>query len=63
MCSAICRQVVHSLVFVLSCVVLSRVVAHGHYGVLCYIVLHSRSVARLFCVEICGTVVVVVVVV
>ena len=28
MCSAeICRQVVHSLVFVLSCVVLSRVVA------------------------------------
>ena len=65
MCSAdIGRQVVHSLVFVLSCVVLSRVVAvHIRCDVMCYVVLHSRSVAWLFCVEVCGTVVVLVVVV
>ena len=39
MCSAeICRQVVHSLVFVLSCVVLSRVVAvHTHIMVWCVV--------------------------
>ena len=66
-CSAdICRQVEHSLVFVLSCVVLSRVLAvHTDIKVCCVVLcsIDSRSVAWLFCVEVCGTVVVFVVVV
>ena len=42
MCSAeICRQVVHSLVFVLSCVVLSRVVAVYTDIMVCCDVLYS----------------------
>ena len=42
MCSAdICRQVVHSLVFVLSCVVLSRIVAVHTDIMVCCVVLCS----------------------
>ena len=48
MCSAICRQVLNPLVFVLSCVVLSRIVA-VHTDIMVYCVVLCNIAQSVSC--------------